>query len=681
MCLIARNIFLCLFIFGTSINGIAQSYYANGNATSIGGSCYRLTSATNWQLGSVWYADKLDLSRDFDLEFELNFGSNDGGADGIVFVLQTVGNQALGLEGGGIGFEGFSPSLGIEFDDWNNVNMGDLVTDHIAILKNGSVNHQSSNSLAAPISALVNGGNIEDDLNHLVRITWVASSNLLEVWFDCAKRQSITIDISNSIFNGETDVFWGFTAATGGSNNLQVACLRDDILVPDTFAVCKGEEVLLNVRESENDIYTWTPNWYLDDNTVKRPKCSSIVPMTYYVEYRDRCNNIITDTVSVRIDQPFTMDEAEDTLLCNGLGYTFTLQQRYDSVLWTNGSRLRSTTWFGEGYYKFRAWQGACWDDDSFSIETNISPTASISGEENFCEGDSVLLTSTIQPNTASFEWSNGSTSPNLYVSSSQTLDLTTTNNCGTFTTSHTVREISIPKPDLGPDTLLCIGDTIVLAVDFNPNYTYTWNTGNTSGTQLVSTEGTYEIEVGELDLCYERDTVIIRELAYPDVSAFSDIIMCTDEEIRLEVVDVNGIVRWNGTLESSSYTLKNNKGLVTVSSTNECGVDSTSFDVSLIDCPCALFIPNAFTPTNDVLNDKFQVVADCPKLIDYRLEVYNRWGQLVHVSTALNNPWDGTFKGAQCKDGAYFWVANWTGLENGTLQQRTDKGTLHLLR
>ncbi|MCB0735827.1 MAG: hypothetical protein KDC76_14690, partial [Bacteroidetes bacterium] len=73
----------------------AQSYYTNGTATSIGNSCYQLTRAANNQNGSVWYADKIDLTKDLDLEFTLNFGSKDDGADGIVFVMQTVGTSAL----------------------------------------------------------------------------------------------------------------------------------------------------------------------------------------------------------------------------------------------------------------------------------------------------------------------------------------------------------------------------------------------------------------------------------------------------------------------------------------------------------------------------------------------------------------------------------------------------------
>lgn len=88
-----------------SLNTIyGQSYFANGNARALGGNCYQLTGSIDWQLGSVWYADPIDLSKDFDLEFYLNFGDKDDGADGIVFVMQDVSNKAIGKSGGGLVF-------------------------------------------------------------------------------------------------------------------------------------------------------------------------------------------------------------------------------------------------------------------------------------------------------------------------------------------------------------------------------------------------------------------------------------------------------------------------------------------------------------------------------------------------------------------------------------------------
>jgi len=330
--------FLALLLL-LSYLGHSQTYFANGSARSLGNGCYKLTDAADWQLGSVWYADKLDLKKDFDLEFDLNFGTKDDGADGIVFVMQTLGNKALGVAGGGIGFEGFSPSLGVEFDDWDNTNFGDLSSDHIAIFKNGSVDHKSNNALTDPVSALANSGNIEDGQNHLVRITWNASLKLFEVWFDCVKRQSITLDIENTIFKGESLVYWGFTSATGGSNNNHVVCLRDDILTQDTFYVCQGEKIELNTRESDNNDYVWTPNLYLSDNTLQNPICSSTVPITYFVNYTDKCGNKLTDTIHVGVVNKPDLGDLEDISLCADEKLNLNIDNEYGTVLWNGRSR------------------------------------------------------------------------------------------------------------------------------------------------------------------------------------------------------------------------------------------------------------------------------------------------------------------------------------------------------
>jgi hypothetical protein len=133
----------------------SQAYFLNGNAASLGGNCYEVTPASNWQTGAIWYANQIDLTQSFDIQFELSFTNNDNGADGIVFVLQTVGNTAMGSAGGGMGFSGFDPSFGIQFDIHpNNAQVdpaNDLLDpsyDHIAYMRDGSVNHSSADNLA-----------------------------------------------------------------------------------------------------------------------------------------------------------------------------------------------------------------------------------------------------------------------------------------------------------------------------------------------------------------------------------------------------------------------------------------------------------------------------------------------------------------------------------------------------
>ncbi len=673
------NLFFCLsLIFTTSVFG--QSYFTNGDARALAGSCYELTAARNWQLGSVWYADKLNLSKDFDLEFELNFGNNDGGADGILFVMQTVGVRAIGQSGGGIGFEGFSPSLGIEFDTWRNIDMGDIVADHIAILRNGSVNHTSTNSLAAPIAALPNGGNIEDGLNHLVRITWQAATNSLEVWFDCSKRHSITLDISNSIFGGEREVFWGFTSATGGANNRHVACLRDDILVQDTFTLCKGDTILLNAKESFDNSYLWTPSDFLNDPTSRTPECFSLEPFTYYVEYKDQCNTIFRDTVEIRIDQPFTMDEGKDTLLCNGSLYSFDLRNEYDSIRWNDGSVNPLKSWRDPGLYTLRAWKGVCFDNDTFSIRTDVSPSVSISGDSIFCEDKQTEIRADLNPTSVSFQWQDGLAQNPRIFDESNIISATVQNECGMAEDSYRIREILLPKLFLGRDSAFCEGDTILLEAPGQSNLVYQWNTGQNTRSIKITEPGDYSLVMSEADLCFEYDTITFAGIPLPVIGLVEDVLLCKNEEILLTVSNDFGSVFWNNTTQGDSFLLKNIAGLISVKSVNECGTDSTNLFVNLIDCYCRIWLPTAITTNNDNLNETLRPTLDCPKLMEYNLTVYNRWGEKLWQSSDTNEYWDATYNNQEVQSGVYFWIANWSGIQNGLLERFADKGIFHVI-
>ncbi|MFM7813413.1 MAG: L-type lectin-domain containing protein, partial [Flavobacteriales bacterium] len=194
----------------------AQTYFLNGDAQAIGSDCYQLTSFLNNQGGTVWYADQIDLTQNLDIQFLMNFGTFDSnGADGICFVLQTVGTSSQGTNGGGLGYEGFGTSLGIEFDTYQNGNYGDPIEDHIAIEQNGDINHSSAANIAGPIQADALDANIEDGEDHIVRIVWDAQTHIIQVYFDCVFRLSAEIDLITQIFGGQNLVYWGFTASTG----------------------------------------------------------------------------------------------------------------------------------------------------------------------------------------------------------------------------------------------------------------------------------------------------------------------------------------------------------------------------------------------------------------------------------------------------------------------------------
>ena len=167
----------------------------------------------------------------------MNFGDNDQGADGMMFVLQNESSTIEGQIGEDIGFGNIDPGLGIEFDTFKNENLGDMNADH-GIHRDGQSNHNAPTSLAGPVQAALFSSNIEDGEDHAIRITWDPVSQEIRVYFNCLFRLSANIDLIGDIFDGESLVWWGFTASTGGLNNVHSVCLYDNVSPSGNIGIC-----------------------------------------------------------------------------------------------------------------------------------------------------------------------------------------------------------------------------------------------------------------------------------------------------------------------------------------------------------------------------------------------------------------------------------------------------------
>ena len=194
-----------------------SDFTLNGNAAQSG-SVLRLTPAANSQGGSAFLTDPLYVhggtSFKTRFDFQLTGGSGDNGADGIAFILQSSGVNALGALGGGLGYSGVSPSVAVVFDshDETGYNLG--------IRTNGNGGNN--------IAGTPNGSPIDyNDPATGVVTAWVeydAVTNLMEVFVSAggakpaAATLSATLDIDAIL--GE-NVFVGFSGATGGLNNAQ----------------------------------------------------------------------------------------------------------------------------------------------------------------------------------------------------------------------------------------------------------------------------------------------------------------------------------------------------------------------------------------------------------------------------------------------------------------------------
>lgn len=69
------------------------------------------------------------------------------------------------------------------------------------------------------------------------------------------------------------------------------------------------------------------------------------------------------------------------------------------------------------------------------------------------------------------------------------------------------------------------------------------------------------------------------------------------------------------------------------------------------------IFYPTAFTPNGDGLNDLFSVFGQY--IVTFEMKIFNRWGELVYTATALEQGWDGNYKGNPMPEGTYTFVAD----------------------
>jgi len=86
---------------------------------------------------------------------------------------------------------------------------------------------------------------------------------------------------------------------------------------------------------------------------------------------------------------------------------------------------------------------------------------------------------------------------------------------------------------------------------------------------------------------------------------------------------------------------------------------------------------PNAFSPNNDGLNDKFKLIAGNLPKGQFQMKIYNRWGQMIFETNDIEDGWDGTYKSELCQEGVYVWIVLSSDNESNVL----NKGTVTLIR
>ncbi|MEO1171154.1 MAG: L-type lectin-domain containing protein, partial [Myxococcota bacterium] len=195
-----------------------EEFALGGSASLVSRDCIRLTPDEQFVSGSAWYKAPVNLTRPFEMELKIVLGEKDlEGADGIVFVFHP--SPQTGWRGEGMGFAGLVPSLGIEFDTYQNFHLNDPAVDHLALLIDGEMYHGPET--LKPVAF----NNLEDGKRHPLKITWEPSRGL-KILLDGKLRAAYPPAVVKNTFSGTPIVYWGMTAGTGRLSNYQDVCIE-----------------------------------------------------------------------------------------------------------------------------------------------------------------------------------------------------------------------------------------------------------------------------------------------------------------------------------------------------------------------------------------------------------------------------------------------------------------------
>jgi YVTN family beta-propeller protein len=189
----------------------------NGNA-ALATPDLRLTPLANNQVGSAFLTSPNTIAPNTSLSTRFVFrmhGTADG-ADGMAFVIQGVGANAIGAGGGGLGYEGIAQSVAVEMDTYQGT--GDPNANHLGILVNGNV--------TAHVATFIPGWDLEDGASHTIWVDYDGPANQLRVFIaqgNVAARPAAPVMTANIDLPATvgSQAWFGFSAATGGVSNNQ----------------------------------------------------------------------------------------------------------------------------------------------------------------------------------------------------------------------------------------------------------------------------------------------------------------------------------------------------------------------------------------------------------------------------------------------------------------------------
>lgn len=430
--------------------------------------------------------------------------------------------------------------------------------------------------------------------------------------------------------------------------------LSPAISLPVDSQFCNAVDMLLTYgRQGNEEIYNFV-KLEGNDFEVSLPDSVRISSEgSYRITISNECN-IVADTFTASIIYTPEANIGNDTTLCDvvNLDLSAGREDNDEEYLWSDNTNTNSIKATSEGLYWVAIENKCGTSQDSIMLYEVESPSVDLPADSIFCDEIQMTLNADMLE-TCDYLWNTGSSDSAVQITDIGMYKVTVSNYCGAVSDSIVVDMITSPEINLGEDEIFCGGVrplTYTVGKEDNQE-TYLWSNGLSANTAEFNTIGNHYVTIS--NKCNTAsDTINFSISPNPTVNLGPDTTLCGNFSLILDAGNPGMRYLWmpygetTQTIQATEQTTYS----VTVYNDNECeGTDN--YEVRP-DCISKSFIPTAFSPNGDGLNDVFK-----PTLInfeDYELKIYNRWGEKIFESENANRGWDGTYKGVKVQNGVY---------------------------
>jgi gliding motility-associated-like protein len=418
---------------------------------------------------------------------------------------------------------------------------------------------------------------------------------------------------------------------------------------------------------------------YLWQDGSTRPTFVVTAPGDYSVVITTPCETATRNATVTAISGELTAIKlGADTILCTGETLLLAPDVPADaSLVWQDGSTGSTFQVDQGGVYSVTASNECGEARDEIEVEYALPVTAAIRDTALCSEGG---FTYDVSTPGATYLWQDGSTGPTYLVTGPGDYSVVITTPCETVTRSATVTAISgeLTAINLGADTILCTGETLLLAPDVPADASLVWQDGSTGATFLVDQAGVYSVTASN-ECGAKEDEIVVQTLGTIQPQIPRDTSVCPGETVLVNAETANATsYRWSdGTAEPT--LMIDQPGQYEVLLANACEEILSTIEVTACE-QCNVYLPNAISPNGDGANDAFAPFCNCA-VEEYNLRIFSRWGDMIYATDQLENGWNGTFNGQEVDIGVYLYVVELKVVENGIMKDMIRSGSITVVR